>query len=80
MGPLVSAEFAVAISDLSTFASPDHLAAYAGLAPMPSPSTQDTRLETPAEPTNSYSPINKQRCCDDWLNPPSTCRLPSPNL
>ena len=35
MGPLVSAEFAVAVGDLSTFTSPDHLAAYAGLAPMP---------------------------------------------
>jgi transposase len=35
MGPLVSAEFAVAVGDLSTFASPDHLAAYAGLAPVP---------------------------------------------
>ncbi|MBQ0892701.1 IS110 family transposase [Micromonospora sp. U56] len=34
MGPLVAAEFTVAVGDLSTFASPDHLAAYAGLAPV----------------------------------------------
>jgi transposase len=38
MGPLVGAEFAVAVGDLSTFASPDHLAAYAGLAPVPNDS------------------------------------------
>ena len=35
MGPLVGAEFTVAVGDLSTFPSPDHLASYAGLAPMP---------------------------------------------
>ena len=35
MGPLVAAEFTVAVGDLSTFPSPDHLAAYAGLAPVP---------------------------------------------
>jgi transposase len=35
MGPLVAAEFVVAVGDLSTFTSPDQLAAYAGLAPMP---------------------------------------------
>src|SRR5262249_30541158 len=34
MGVLVSAEFAVAVGDLSTFAGPDQLAAYAGLAPV----------------------------------------------
>jgi transposase len=34
IGPLVAAEFTVAVGDLSTFASPDHLAAYAGLAPV----------------------------------------------
>jgi transposase len=33
MGALVAAEFAVAVGDLSTFAGPDQLAAYAGLAP-----------------------------------------------
>ncbi|MEV4623831.1 transposase [Asanoa sp. NPDC049573] len=33
MGALAAAEFTVAVGDLSTFASPDHLAAYAGLAP-----------------------------------------------
>ena len=36
MGPLVAAEFTVAVGgDLSTFLSADHLAAYAGLAPVP---------------------------------------------
>jgi transposase len=35
MGPLAGAEFTVAVGDLSTFGSPDHLAAYAGLAPVP---------------------------------------------
>jgi transposase len=35
MGPLVAAEFTVAVGDLSTFPSADHLAAYAGLAPVP---------------------------------------------
>ena len=35
MGALVAAEFAVAVGDLSTFAGPNQLAAYAGLAPMP---------------------------------------------
>lgn len=34
MGPLVAAEFAVAVGDLSTFAGPNQLAAYAGLAPV----------------------------------------------
>jgi len=34
MGALVAAEFAVAVGDLSTFAGPDQLAAYAGLAPV----------------------------------------------
>ncbi|MGC4780621.1 IS110 family transposase [Micromonospora zamorensis] len=34
MGALAAAEFIVAVGDLSTFASPDHLAAYAGLAPV----------------------------------------------
>ncbi|MEH0981896.1 IS110 family transposase [Micromonospora sp. CPCC 205556] len=34
MGPLAAAEFIVAVGDLSTFASADHLAAYAGLAPV----------------------------------------------
>ncbi|MFI7574029.1 IS110 family transposase [Micromonospora sp. NPDC049497] len=34
MGALAAAEFVVAVGDLSTFASPDHLAAYAGLAPV----------------------------------------------
>jgi transposase len=38
MGPLVAAEFAVAVGDLSTFAGPDQLAAYAGLAPVPNDS------------------------------------------
>ena len=42
MGPLVAAEFAVAVGDLSTFASPDHLAAYAGLAPVPNDSGKRT--------------------------------------
>lgn len=35
MGVLLAAEFAVAVKDLANFASPDHLAAYAGLAPVP---------------------------------------------
>jgi hypothetical protein len=35
MGVLLAAEFAVAVKDLANFASPDHLAAYAGLAPAP---------------------------------------------
>jgi transposase len=34
MGALVAAEFTVAVGDLSTFAGPDQLAAYAGLAPV----------------------------------------------
>ena len=34
MGTLAGAEFTVAVGDLSTFASADHLAAYAGLAPV----------------------------------------------
>ncbi|MFG1661342.1 IS110 family transposase [Micromonospora chersina] len=34
MGALAAAQFIVAVGDLSTFASPDHLAAYAGLAPV----------------------------------------------
>ena len=34
MGALVAAEFAVAVGDLSTFAGPHQLAAYAGLAPV----------------------------------------------
>jgi transposase len=34
IGTLAAAEFTVAVGDLSTFASPDHLAAYAGLAPV----------------------------------------------
>ena len=34
MGALAAAEFIVAVGDLSTFASPDYLAAYAGLAPV----------------------------------------------
>jgi transposase len=34
MGTLAAAEFTVAVGDLSTFASADHLAAYAGLAPV----------------------------------------------
>ncbi|MFL6113119.1 MAG: IS110 family transposase [Catenulispora sp.] len=34
MGPRVAAEFTVAAGDLSTFASPDHPAAYAGFAPV----------------------------------------------
>jgi transposase len=38
MGPLVAAEFAIAVGDLSTFAGPDQLAAYAGLAPVPNDS------------------------------------------
>ncbi len=33
MGPLLGAEFLVAVSDLTAFASADHLAAYAGLVP-----------------------------------------------
>lgn len=35
MGAIMTAEFTVAVGDLSTFANPDKLAAYAGLAPMP---------------------------------------------
>lgn len=42
MGPLVAAEFAVAVGDLSTFASPDRLASYAGLAPVPRDSGKRT--------------------------------------
>jgi transposase len=34
MGALVAAEFAVAVGDLSNFAGPNQLAAYAGLAPI----------------------------------------------
>jgi transposase len=42
MGPLVAAEFTVAVGDLSTFPSADHLAAYAGLAPVPRDSGKRT--------------------------------------
>jgi transposase len=35
IGPLTAAEFTVAVGDLATFRSSDHLAAYAGLAPVP---------------------------------------------
>jgi transposase len=42
MGPLVAAEFVVAVGDLSTFGSSDHLAAYAGLAPVPHDSGKRT--------------------------------------
>jgi transposase len=38
MGSLMGAEFAVAVGDLTTFSSPDSLAAYAGLAPIPNDS------------------------------------------
>jgi transposase len=34
IGTLVAAEFVVAVGDLATFRSRDHLAAYAGLAPV----------------------------------------------
>ncbi|GAB4054467.1 hypothetical protein GCM10028775_44810 [Catellatospora paridis] len=42
IGTHVGAEFAVAVGDLSAFASPDHLAAYAGLAPVPHDSGKRT--------------------------------------
>lgn len=42
MGTLVAAEFAVAVGDLSTFAGPDQLASYAGLAPVPRDSGKRT--------------------------------------
>jgi len=42
IGPLVAAEFTVAVGDLSTFPSADHLAAYAGLAPVPRDSGKGT--------------------------------------
>jgi transposase len=42
IGPLVAAEFTVAVGDLSTFPSADHLAAYAGLAPVPRDSGKRT--------------------------------------
>lgn len=35
LGNLLAAEFLVAVGDVANFASPDHLAAYAGLAPVP---------------------------------------------
>ena len=35
MGPQLGAEFAIAVGDLSTFRDAGHLAAYAGLAPVP---------------------------------------------
>ena len=35
MGVLLAAEFLVAVGDLASFASANHLAAYAGLAPVP---------------------------------------------
>jgi len=42
MGPLAAAEFTVAVGDLSTFPTPDHLASYAGLAPVPRDSGRRT--------------------------------------
>jgi transposase len=42
IGALLAAEFLVAVGDLATFAGPDQLAAYAGLAPVPRDSGQRT--------------------------------------
>jgi transposase len=42
MGPLVGAEFVVAVGDLSTFNGSDQVAAYAGLAPVPHDSGKRT--------------------------------------
>jgi len=42
MGPLLTAELLVAIGDLSSFPDADHLAAYAGLAPVPRDSGRRT--------------------------------------
>ncbi len=42
MGTLLSAEFVVALGELANFAGPDHLAAYAGLAPVPRDSGRRT--------------------------------------
>ncbi|WP_435870659.1 transposase [Micromonospora musae] len=46
---LVAAEFIVAVGDLSTFVSPDHLAEYAGLAPV----TRDSGIHSPAAASTS---------------------------
>ena len=42
MGPLLAAELLVAIGDLGSFPDADHLAAYAGLAPVPRDSGRRT--------------------------------------
>ncbi|MGH3387445.1 MAG: IS110 family transposase [Actinomadura sp.] len=42
MGTLLTAEFIVAVGDLDNFTSADHLAAYAGLAPVPKDSGRST--------------------------------------
>src|SRR5262249_42553075 len=42
MGPLVGAEFAVAVGDLTTFRGPNQVAAYAGLTPIPHDSGKRT--------------------------------------
>jgi transposase len=42
MGTLLSAEFVVALGELANFSGPDHLAAYAGLAPVPRDSGRRT--------------------------------------
>jgi transposase len=52
MGSLVAAEFVVAVGDLSTFATPDQLAAYAGLVPVPNDSGRRTgNLRRPSATT-----------------------------
>ncbi len=42
MGTLLSAEFVVALGEVANFSGPDHLAAYAGLAPVPRDSGRRT--------------------------------------
>jgi transposase len=48
MEPLVAAEFTVAVGDLSSFPSADHLAACAGLAPVPRDSGRVGFVAVPA--------------------------------
>lgn len=73
MGPLVAAEFTVAVGDLSTFPSADHLAAYAGLAPIPRDSGKRTgNLHRPQR-------YNRRLCRVFYMSALTTLKTNGPN-
>jgi transposase len=68
----MTAEFTVAVGDLSTFANPDKLAAYAGLAPMPRDSGK--RIGNLQRPRR----YNRRLRHVFYMSAPTTMRLPGP--